>query len=170
MVRIRNIIMQKHIKIIGHRGARGYAPENTLPSYKVALEQGVDAIDIDVALTADKIWVAYHNIIINPNITCSNDGIYLSNDYQEMIDNIQHYDISALLIKNMSWQHIQSNYRIQLNQQSAYAKFFPQQQSIANLRLSSLQDIINFVNQITNKSIDIQIEIKTLLTEPSWCY
>ena len=30
---------------IGHRGARAYAPENTLASFKKALEIGVDAMN-----------------------------------------------------------------------------------------------------------------------------
>ncbi len=33
---------------IGHRGARGYAPENTLLSFRKALELGVDAVELDV--------------------------------------------------------------------------------------------------------------------------
>ncbi len=34
--------------IIGHRGACGYAPENTLLSFSKAIEMGVDAIELDV--------------------------------------------------------------------------------------------------------------------------
>jgi len=34
--------------IIGHRGASGYAPENTIASFKKALELSVDAIELDV--------------------------------------------------------------------------------------------------------------------------
>lgn len=36
------------MKIIGHRGAKGYAPENTLASFKRALDLGVDMIELDV--------------------------------------------------------------------------------------------------------------------------
>ncbi len=38
---------------IGHRGARAYAPENTLASFKKALEIGVDAVELDVRKTKD---------------------------------------------------------------------------------------------------------------------
>ncbi len=37
------------MEIIGHRGAMGYAPENTIKSFQKALELGVDMIELDVA-------------------------------------------------------------------------------------------------------------------------
>jgi glycerophosphoryl diester phosphodiesterase len=39
--------------IVGHRGASAYRPENTMPSFALAIEQGADAIELDVHLTAD---------------------------------------------------------------------------------------------------------------------
>jgi len=41
------------IEIQGHRGARGHAPENTLPSFLKALEIGVDVLELDVVISAD---------------------------------------------------------------------------------------------------------------------
>lgn len=38
---------------VGHRGARAYEPENTLRSYKKALELGVNAMELDVRMTKD---------------------------------------------------------------------------------------------------------------------
>src|SRR5215211_2727996 len=46
---------------IGHRGASGYAPEHTIPSYDLALEQGADYIEIDLQMTADGVLVAMHD-------------------------------------------------------------------------------------------------------------
>ena len=46
---------------VGHRGARAYAPENTLPSFKKALEIGVDAVELDVRKTKDKQIVVIHD-------------------------------------------------------------------------------------------------------------
>jgi glycerophosphoryl diester phosphodiesterase len=39
--------------IVGHRGASTHRPENTLRSFELAVEQGADAIQLDVHLTAD---------------------------------------------------------------------------------------------------------------------
>lgn len=46
---------------IGHRGARAYEPENTLRSFKKALEIGVDAIEFDVRKTKDNQLVVIHD-------------------------------------------------------------------------------------------------------------
>ncbi len=53
--------MNKRILIIGHRGARGLEPENTLRSYRRALEIGVDIIECDVHLTKDRRIVLIHD-------------------------------------------------------------------------------------------------------------
>jgi glycerophosphoryl diester phosphodiesterase len=46
---------------IGHRGAKAYAPENTLTSFKKALEIGVDAVELDVRKTKDGQVVVIHD-------------------------------------------------------------------------------------------------------------
>ncbi len=46
---------------VGHRGARAYAPENTLASFKKALEIGVNAIEFDVRKTKDNEIVVIHD-------------------------------------------------------------------------------------------------------------
>src|SRR4030066_2090571 len=46
---------------IGHRGARAYEPENTLRSFREALEIGVDAVEFDVRKTRDNHLVVIHD-------------------------------------------------------------------------------------------------------------
>ena len=46
---------------IGHRGAKAYAPENTISSFRKALELGVDMIELDVRVTKDKYPVVVHD-------------------------------------------------------------------------------------------------------------
>jgi len=48
-------------KIIGHRGACGHAPENTLASFAKALEIGVDAVELDVHLEKSGKLVVIHD-------------------------------------------------------------------------------------------------------------
>jgi glycerophosphoryl diester phosphodiesterase len=46
--------------VIGHRGACGYLPEHTLPSYALAMLQGADYIEPDLVATRDGVLVARH--------------------------------------------------------------------------------------------------------------
>jgi glycerophosphoryl diester phosphodiesterase len=46
---------------VGHRGASGYAPEHTIPSYDLALKLGADYIEQDLQLTKDGVLVAMHD-------------------------------------------------------------------------------------------------------------
>jgi glycerophosphoryl diester phosphodiesterase len=47
--------------VVGHRGASAHRPENTLPSFELAVEQGADAIELDVHLTADGQLAVIHD-------------------------------------------------------------------------------------------------------------
>jgi glycerophosphoryl diester phosphodiesterase len=53
------------LKIIAHRGASGACPENTLSAIKKAIDIGVDAIEIDVRLSADGEVFVMHDAKIN---------------------------------------------------------------------------------------------------------
>ena len=47
--------------VIAHRGASSYAPENTLPAFRLALEMGADFIEYDVQVTKDQQLVILHD-------------------------------------------------------------------------------------------------------------
>jgi glycerophosphoryl diester phosphodiesterase len=47
--------------IIAHRGASGRAPENTIRAFELALEEGADAFELDVHVTADGVPVVVHD-------------------------------------------------------------------------------------------------------------
>ena len=48
-------------EIFAHRGASGYAPENTLEAFRLAMEQGADGMELDVHLTKDGEVVVIHD-------------------------------------------------------------------------------------------------------------
>ncbi len=48
-------------KIIGHRGAKAYAPENTLASIHSAADMGIEWVEVDVKLTRDSVPVIFHD-------------------------------------------------------------------------------------------------------------
>lgn len=49
------------IRVIGHRGAAGCAPENTLPALRHAVEVGADAVEFDLHATRDGRLVLLHD-------------------------------------------------------------------------------------------------------------
>ena len=62
--------MQKNIStnefmIIGHRGARAYAPENTVPSFEKGIKCKADMIEFDIRLTKDGHIVVMHDATVD---------------------------------------------------------------------------------------------------------
>ncbi|ATL28987.1 glycerophosphodiester phosphodiesterase [Streptomyces formicae] len=56
---------QHRIQVVAHRGASEDAPEHTLAAYKKAVEDGADALECDVRLTADGHLVCVHDRRVN---------------------------------------------------------------------------------------------------------
>ncbi len=61
--------------VFGHRGAMGYAPpENTLPSFRMAIDMGVDGVELDVHMTRDGEVVVIHDFTVDR--TTNGRGFY----------------------------------------------------------------------------------------------
>ena len=54
-------IKNENFEVIAHKGASGYAPENTMAAFQLALDMGVDMIAIDVRNTKDEEIVVFHD-------------------------------------------------------------------------------------------------------------
>src|ERR687886_814872 len=54
-------VSKSRLRILGHRGARLAAPENTLPAFRAALAEGADGVELDVRQTADHVLVCLHD-------------------------------------------------------------------------------------------------------------
>ena len=52
---------KKEPLVFGHRGSPNMVTENTLPSFKTALSQGVDGIELDVRMSKDGQIVIFHD-------------------------------------------------------------------------------------------------------------
>ncbi|WP_438828507.1 glycerophosphodiester phosphodiesterase [Streptomyces hesseae] len=62
-----NAVTQEHhlLDVVAHRGASEDAPEHTLAAYRKAIEDGADALECDVRLTADGHLVCVHDRRVN---------------------------------------------------------------------------------------------------------
>lgn len=64
--------------VIGHRGARGEWPENTVEGITRAIAAGCQMIEIDVQLTRDGVAVVTHDPALNPDMTRDKSGAWLT--------------------------------------------------------------------------------------------
>lgn len=59
------LLQSERVLVIGHRGAAGLAPENTLVGFAEALRHGVDILEMDVYLSRDGVPVVLHDPTVN---------------------------------------------------------------------------------------------------------
>ena len=53
------------VLVFGHRGARAYAPQNTIPAFELAVQQGAQGIELDVHRSRDGQLVILHNFDVD---------------------------------------------------------------------------------------------------------
>jgi glycerophosphoryl diester phosphodiesterase len=80
--------------IIGHRGAKGIAPENSLSGFKKTIELGIDGVELDVHLTKDGKLVVIHDMDLK-RLT----GLKIPIK-QLTFKELKEYNISELFTKN----------------------------------------------------------------------
>ncbi len=91
---------QQKFDLEGHRGCRGLMPENTIPAMLKAIDLGVNTIEMDVVITADKKVVLSHEPFFSHEITSlpNGDTIEAKNERQYNIfhmtyDSVRLYDV-----------------------------------------------------------------------------
>jgi glycerophosphoryl diester phosphodiesterase len=130
----------------GHRGARGLAPENTLPAFERALALGVDTLEMDVGVTRDGVMVVGHDAALNPDIVRGPDGRWL--------------EARGPAIHELTFAEL-SRYDIgRLNPGSAYARNFPSQVPVDGTRYARLADVFALVRRAGERRVRFNIETK----------
>ena len=130
----------------GHRGARGLAPENTLPAFATALSLGVHTLELDVGVTRDGVVVVHHDRQLNPATTRSPEGAWLA---------ARGPLVSALTFAELGRYDVG-----RLDPRSSYAKGFPQQQPADGTRIPRLADVFTLVARSGNRTVRFNIETK----------
>ncbi|WP_353265489.1 glycerophosphodiester phosphodiesterase family protein [Gemmatimonas sp.] len=80
--------------VIGHRGNRAHAPENTLPSLLEAVQVGVDAVEFDLHVSKDGVLVLVHDATLDR--TTDAQGPVAS----RTVDELRRVDAGARFTKN----------------------------------------------------------------------
>lgn len=72
----------KPAKVIGHRGAAAYAPENTLEGIHTAADMGVEWVELDVKLTKDDVPIIFHDEELSR--TTNGSGLVAETPYNDI--------------------------------------------------------------------------------------
>ena len=130
----------------GHRGARGLAPENTLPAFATALTIGVDTLELDVGVTKDGVVVVHHDRTLNPDIARTPDGAWLAK--------------RGPTLRSLDFAELQSYDVGRLRPDSEYAKPFPGQRPVDGTRIPKLADVFALAAKSGNQTVRFNIETK----------
>jgi glycerophosphoryl diester phosphodiesterase len=115
------------IDLQGHRGARGHAPENTLPGFERALAIGVDTLELDVGVTRDGVVVIHHDRRLNPDVARGADGSWVK--------------APAPTIFSLSYAELQRYDVGRIRPGSEYAQRFPHQKPVDGTRVPRLDEL-----------------------------
>jgi glycerophosphoryl diester phosphodiesterase len=83
-----------------HRGGRGLMPENTMAAFERALKVGVTTLETDLAMTRDGVLVLSHDPLLNPALTRTPDGRWLTSPgpaiHSLSLDELHRFDVGRL--------------------------------------------------------------------------
>ncbi|MCA8880415.1 MAG: glycerophosphodiester phosphodiesterase [Rhodobacteraceae bacterium] len=133
-------------EIVGHRGARGEMPENTLAGFAHCFKMGLQAIEMDVHLTADGQVVVCHDPRPRPALTRNADGQWIDADPPLIVctplAELKQYDVGGA------------------RPGSADAAQFPGQAVLSGERIPTLEEVLKLA-VTSGPAVRLVIEIKS---------
>lgn len=139
------------IDLQGHRGTRGLAPENSLPSFERAIRLGVTTLETDAAVTRDGVVVLHHDLALNPDHTRDALGHWLQSSpspiHAMTLAELKTYDIGRI------------------KPGTRYAEQFPEQAPVDGTSVPRLAELFDMVRAQGHDKVRFAIEIKT---NPEW--
>ena len=136
-----------HIKIYGHRGARGDLPENTLTGFKYLFENNVYAYETDILISKDHVPVITHDFKLDPDFTRDNAGNWLKKEDIKIFD--------------LTYKELLSFDVGSININSKYGRRFSKQQSLENQRIPKLSELLELTSKNYDKNLIVNLEIKS---------
>lgn len=137
----------------GHRGARGLAPENTLPAFERALAIGVSTLELDIGLTADGVVVITHDPYLNPLFTRDAGGQWLAG--------------RGPLIRSLNFAQLQAYDVGRIQPSTPYANTFANQQPLDGTRIPTLAALFERVKLLGATGVRFNIETKLNPEQPA---
>lgn len=138
----------------GHRGARGLAPENSLPAFEKALAVGVTTLEMDGVMTADGTVVVYHDLRLHPERTRRSDGRWLSEEEPRP---------ALFALESVALAGFDIG---RLKPESETAQRFPEQQGADAVRIPTLAAVFARAEALSAGTIRYNIETKISPEKP----
>jgi len=141
-------ILLPKFDVQGHRGARGLQPENTIPAFKMALDNGVTTVEMDLAITQDKQVIVSHEPWMSSEFCLDVEGKLIKEKEQKKLN-----------IYQMTYEQVK-----QFDCGSKPHPRFPDQEKI-RITKPLLSEVIvaveNHIKNFTKYEVDYNIEIKS---------
>ena len=131
----------------GHRGARGLAPENTLPAFECALDTGVSTLELDIGVAGDGTVVVAHDPYLNPLITRDASGQWLAGS-------------KGPLLKSLEFKQLQEFDVGRIKPDTPYASTFSSQQPKDGTRIPTLAAVFSLTKARQAGHVRFNIETK----------
>lgn len=152
---------------LAHRGARAYAPENTIAAFNRALALGADGFELDVHLSADGQLIVHHD---DDLLRCTNINQIFPNSLDYFVssftaEQIQSLDAGSWYVE--AWQHSlggkgQEGYLNQLTEHERHLYVTSQHLSFyqsGQIRIPLLTEVLDLVEM---QGCIVNIELKSL--------
>ena len=135
------------VRLIGHRGARGLMPENTMEGFEYTLDLGVMALEFDVLLSKDNVPVITHDNYLSGAVTRDNDGNWLVEDGPNIneltLSELKKFDVGGI------------------DEHSLYRKWYPEQKFLSGVRIPTLSELLDLAGLPKNQNLYLLLEIKS---------
>lgn len=135
------------IRVVGHRGARGILPENSIVGFDFALSIGVDLLEFDVLLTADDVPVITHNHELHGSAVRGPDGKFLNGERPR---------VASLRMEEMAQFDVG-----RLDGATEYGGRFPDQAQLDGVRVPRLTELLQLVSQPKYANACLMLELKS---------
>ncbi len=146
--------LQVGFDLQGHRGARGLAPENTLPGFEAALAIGVTTLEMDAGMTRDGVLVVHHDRRLNPDRTRGPGGAWL--DGARPAPALLALDAAALAAYDVG----------RPRPEGKSAERFPEQEGLDSVAIPTLEAVLARAEALSAGAMRYNIETKISPAEP----
>lgn len=135
------------VRLVGHRGARGVMPENTIEGFASTLAMDVEALEFDVVLTADDVPVITHNHHLANSATRDAHGSWLSGPELKVasltLEELQRFDVGGL------------------DGRTVYGQRFPDQAFLSGIKVPRLSELLDLACLPEHRNLSLLLELKS---------